>query len=820
VNSDLYTLASFMETDDGELLSKAASFYQYVEDFRSKGYVTYRRIATTGMDARVKILDPESGGEREFVMLGSNNYLGLATHPRVIEAAVEATRRFGTGVSGAPLLNGTTTLHRELEERLAAFKRCEDAIVFPTGYSANFGAIGALVRKGDVVAADRLCHASIFDGCRVADGTYFPFRHNSAEHLDVVLREKAATGGGKLVAVEGVYSMDGDLSPLPEIVEVAGRHGAAILVDEAHATGVTGRTGRGTIEHFSLEGKVDVVMGTLSKALGSLGGFICARKEVVNYLRYYARPYFFSASPPPAQMAAAIEALKLVDEESWRIEQLWENIAYLKEKLRNLGFDCLDSRSAIIPLMIGNELLCRKMGKRLHELGILREPGPLPGGPEEQDAHPPERHGDAHPRRPRPRHRGARAQRARARDPLMHAGAFAIARMARPRESPPPPSPLDARAAAGMQGVAPGAWDALVPPGRGTMRHAFLSACEAIELAAFEFRPLVARGPDGAIAAHAPAYRYDLDYGLFATGLAARLLGATRSLLPRFLLMRVFELGCPVALCEPFGFAPGTDEREAAGKLAELALVEAGRGGTDLVIVHDFEAGHATGATRALADLGFQPIPLLPNFVLDLDRRRFESFDRYLAAMRSPYRRRARLRLARAAGLRPEVLASFAPLAPELARLFRSIYDRAEEDKREVLPAPFFRAIDGLPGVRVLALRRGDGSIASFALLLEDGPVLRFMYSGFEERAAREEGAYFRLLYEIVRYGIERGFARVNLGWTTAEPKLDLGARIVPLEAWIHHRRRARQRTLAWAMRSVLCPPAPRARRVFREADS
>jgi len=382
VNSDLYTLASFVASAGGDLLAKAAPFEACIADARAKGYHTYRRVATAGMDHRVPIVDPETQREREFIMLGSNNYLGLANHPKVIEAAVEATRRFGTGMGGPPLLNGTTTLHRRLEERLAAFKRCEDAIVFPTGYAANLGAIAALVRKGDVVVADRLAHASIFDGCRLSDGAMHAFRHNSAAHLDLILRNKAAAApGGRLVAVEGVYSMDGDVPPLPDILAVATRHGAALLVDEAHATGVMGRTGRGTVEHYGLEGRVDLIMGTLSKTLASVGGFICGRKDVVTYLRYYARSYFFSASPPPATMAAALAALDLVDQEPWRIERLRENIAYLKAQLRALGFDCLDSRSAILPIMIGDEMTCRKIGRRLHELGIFVNPVAYPAVP-------------------------------------------------------------------------------------------------------------------------------------------------------------------------------------------------------------------------------------------------------------------------------------------------------------------------------------------------------------------------------------------------------------------------------------------------------
>lgn len=387
-----------------------------------------------------------------------------------------------------------------------------------------------------------------------------------------------------------------------------------------------------------------------------------------------------------------------------------------------------------------------------------------------------------------------------------------------PGTTAPPLTSLEARSCAGISAVAAADWDALVRPGAGPLRHAFLEAATRIELAAFEFRPLVvsAAGGGGGLAAHAPAYRYDLDCGLFATGRAARVLASVRSVWRRFLVLRVFELGCPVALCEPFSVAPGVDPVAAVDALARAAIDQAGRAGAELVIAHDFESGEPGIAPAVLARLGFEPVPILPNFIVDLDGR-FETFEAYLAAMRSPYRRRARLRLEQAAALRPEVSSSLGDAAPELARLWRSTYDRASEDRREILPEAFFRAIDGLPYVRVITLRRPDGSIASFALLHEDGETLRFLYSGFLVEA-QEEGAYFRLLYEIIRVAIEGRFARVNLGWTTAGPKLDLGARIVPLEAWIRHRRRARQRALAWAMRDLLRSPAPAPRRVFREA--
>lgn len=381
MNSDLYTLASFIDSVDGDVFAKALPFQQYHDDYQAKGYLTYRRIATTGPDTTVRVYDPEAGREREFVMFGSNNYLGLATHPKVIEAAVEATRRYGAGSGGASLLCGTSRLHRELEERIAAFEGFEDALVFPSGYAANLGAIAALARKGETILFDKLVHASMIDGVRLSEADAHAFRHNGVAHLETLLTQRVRGPGGKLIVVDGVYSMDGDIPPLPQIVELAKRHGARVLVDEAHATGVMGPTGRGTVEHFGLGGKVDLVMGTFSKALGSQGGFLASSREVVNYLRYYSRAYFFSTSPPPAQAAAALAALELIDAERWRLERLWDNVSFLRGKLRDLGFDCLESRSAIVPVVTADELATRRIGKRLHELGVYANPILYPAVP-------------------------------------------------------------------------------------------------------------------------------------------------------------------------------------------------------------------------------------------------------------------------------------------------------------------------------------------------------------------------------------------------------------------------------------------------------
>jgi glycine C-acetyltransferase len=255
--------------------------------------------------------------------------------------------------------------------------------VFSTGYSANVGAISGLIRTGDVVLIDRLDHASIIDGCRLAGGNFRTFKHNDMKSLEMQLKKCESAFKGKLIVVDGVFSMDGNLTNLPEIVKLAGRYGARVMVDEAHGTGVLGEHGGGTTDHFDLQGKVDLVMGTFSKALASTGGFVASTKEVVNYLRYYARSYSFSAAPTPAIIASVLAGLDVIKEEPELRRKLWDNVHYMHDNLKALGFDVYPSRpeSAIMIITIGDEVKLRKMSKEVHEAGIYVNPVPFPAVP-------------------------------------------------------------------------------------------------------------------------------------------------------------------------------------------------------------------------------------------------------------------------------------------------------------------------------------------------------------------------------------------------------------------------------------------------------
>ena len=378
-------LGSFIELPDRDIFAKTKPFYDFMESLAAQRHHHWHRILSSPSEAHVRIIDRYTNQEHEMINLASNNYLGLTTHPRVVEAGCEVYRKLGAGAGSVPLLGGTMTYHRDLEQKLAATKGCEDAIIFTSGYASNVGCISGLVRKTDVALNDRLNHASLIDGCRLSGATFRTFHHNDPNSLERVLASCDKEFLGKLVIVDSVYSMDGDIARLPEFLPIVRKYGARLMIDEAHATGVLGAHGRGTPEHYSLEGQIDIVAGTLSKALGGVGGFIASTREVVHYLRFYARSYMFSTALPPATAASLIAALDVIAEEPELRERLWHHIHFITDNLRRLGFDLGQAETAIIPIIIGDQEKLKKMSREVHEAGIFINPIYYPAVPKKQD---------------------------------------------------------------------------------------------------------------------------------------------------------------------------------------------------------------------------------------------------------------------------------------------------------------------------------------------------------------------------------------------------------------------------------------------------
>ncbi|MCK6578241.1 MAG: aminotransferase class I/II-fold pyridoxal phosphate-dependent enzyme [Anaerolineae bacterium] len=316
---------------------------------------------------------------KEVVMIGSNNYLGLTTDPRVRQAAKDAIDRYGTSVTGSRFLNGTLQLHLELDKRLAKFVGKEAALVFSTGYQTNVGTITAVVQKGDYVIVDKDDHASIVDGCMMCRGEMKRFRHSDLGSLEDVLK-RLPEDAGKLVVVDGVYSMGGDIAPLPEIVAICKRYGARIMVDDAHGIGVTGG-GRGTAHHFGMTDDVDLIMGTFSKSFASIGGFIAGSADVIHFIQHHARSLIFSAALPAPQAAAALAALDIMETEPQHVERMWENAEYMRAGLKRLGYNTGKSNTPIIPIIIGEDFRTVMAWHALIEEGVYTNPVVPPGVP-------------------------------------------------------------------------------------------------------------------------------------------------------------------------------------------------------------------------------------------------------------------------------------------------------------------------------------------------------------------------------------------------------------------------------------------------------
>lgn len=320
---------------------------------------------------------------RRVIMTGSNNYLGLSTDARVKEAALEATRKYGTTCSGSRYLNGTLTLHVELEEKLARFMNKEAALVFSTGFQTNQGAIAPLMGKDDTIFCDRENHASIFDACRISFAAAKKFRHNDMENLEEIL-ESDDTRGGRMIIVDGIFSMSGDVSNLPEIVRLKKKYDTKLMIDDAHGVGVLGEHGRGTAEHFGVEDDADLIMGTFSKSFASLGGFVVAEADVIHYIKHHSRALIFSASIPPANAAAVLATLDIMQDEPERRENLVANARKMREGFRNLGFRVPDGITPVIPVFIGETDKTFLFCKSLLESGVFATPIIPPAVPEDQ----------------------------------------------------------------------------------------------------------------------------------------------------------------------------------------------------------------------------------------------------------------------------------------------------------------------------------------------------------------------------------------------------------------------------------------------------
>jgi glycine C-acetyltransferase len=338
-------------------------------------------LKAKGTHFRLRVLEDEQApvctfDGKQVINLASNNYLGLTTHPKLREAALAATRKYGVGSGAVRTIAGTMSLHMELEEKIARFKGTEACVVFQSGFTANAGTVSAILGKEDFIISDELNHASIIDGARLSRAKILVFRHKDVAHAEEQLASVKDQPGHKLVITDGVFSMDGDIGPLPGLCDVAEKYGAIMMVDDAHASGVLGRNGRGTVDHFNVHGRVDVQVGTLSKAIGALGGYVCGTRDLIDFLYHRGRPFLFSTSHPPSVAATCIAAFDVLQNEPELIDRLWDNTKYWKKELGGLGFNTGGqntpaSETPITPIIVGDGRLTMDFSRELFQEGVL-----------------------------------------------------------------------------------------------------------------------------------------------------------------------------------------------------------------------------------------------------------------------------------------------------------------------------------------------------------------------------------------------------------------------------------------------------------------
>jgi 8-amino-7-oxononanoate synthase len=379
---DSRSMKDFVEQRDPDLFAKTRSFGAYLRRREDEQLYWYGMPLHSRCENRAVIFDELAGRKREFLMFASNNYLGLANHPKVVEAVCDATRTYGATHTGSRFIGGTNVLHKELERRLAAFKQRPACVVYPGGYSANLGSISALVKSYDTLVVDKFNHMSIVDGARLSGASRKIYQHNDMADLERVLQRSAERAtGGTLIVADGVFSMHGDICDLPGIVRLARTYGARVMIDDAHATGVLGVRGSGTTEHFGLKGEVDLELGTMSKTLAGMGGFVVGDEEVIEYLRFYSNSYVFAANIPAGVAAGLIASIDVMEAEPERVKRLWTNIGALRGGLLEAGFDLEKSESAILPIRIGDERKAMEMGRAVRARGLFCQTVVFPGVP-------------------------------------------------------------------------------------------------------------------------------------------------------------------------------------------------------------------------------------------------------------------------------------------------------------------------------------------------------------------------------------------------------------------------------------------------------
>lgn len=781
-------------------IEAARRLFEAIAQRQAEDIYSYQQVFAAASGPRV-----EHAG-RSYVMLSAYDYLGLIGHPALDAASIVAIRRYGTATGGVRLLNGTAEVHRELEAALAESFGCESALGFGSGYVANLGVIAALLGPRDLVLADAYVHRSVIDGCRMAAVPVRRFRHNDPQALDDLLRSSAGVKR-RLVVVEGVYSMDGDLCPLPDILSVARRHGAWLMIDEAHSLGAVGPMGRGAIAHFGVDpAQIDVITGSLNKAIPAGGGFVAGRRTLIAYLQHSTGPFVFSGAVPPACAAAATAALAVMRNDAERHARLRRNAERVRTGLAALGFDVGRSTSALIPVITGSDEGAFRLARRLHELGVIAAPVVAPAVP-------------------------AGASRLRLCATAAHSesdleaalAAFAVVskesawrksasahlRIARPTET---------LAYESIDEVAPDLWDSLVPDGDLLATHRFVDTCDGAGIDSARLRHVLVY-ESGRLAGVASLCRLEVPLDILSTGLTRLVISWLRRLHPNVLRVPIVFCGLPVSFGSScLRFAPDADRVATMERVLAAMEAFAAETDSDVLCLKEFDTRTQAELAGPLQAAGFVSAPSLPGCRIALP---WQTMHQYRESLRAGYRRQLNLdrRAAVAANLRQSFSDGIAPSVDEAYRLYAQVIRRAQF-KLEELPPGFFQALSTKCGgdLRSVIVER-DGDTLANAILFGRAPTCYFLLDGLDYARLGHGHVYQNLVAGVLEAAIAGGASALELGQTSYPMKTRIGGIATPRFLWLKHRRPLPHRLLALAAHRLFSPTRVPPRRVFRMPD-
>lgn len=778
-------------------IEAARDLFEAVAQRQAEDIYTYQQVFAGASGPRVV----HAG--RSCVMLSAYDYLGLIGHAALNAASIVAIRRYGTATGGVRLLTGSAEVHRQLEAALAESFGTESALTFSSGYVANIGVIAALFGPRDLVIGDAYVHRSIIDGCRMAAVPLRRFRHNDPEALDRLLR---ATSGIKrrLVVVEGVYSMDGDLCPLPEILAVARRHGAWLMIDEAHSLGVVGAMGRGAVAHFGVDpAQIDVITGSLNKAIPAGGGFVAGRRTLTAYLQHSTGPFVFSGAVPPACAAAATAALNVMRSDAERHARLRRNAERLRTGLAALGFDVGRSACALIPVITASDEGAFRLARRLLELGVIAAPVVAPAVP---------------PGAARLRLCATAAHDESDLDAALAAFAV-VSKESAWRAAVPMRLRLARRTETltyeSISQIAPPLWDSLVPAGDLLATHRFVHACESAAMDGARLRHVLVY-ESGRLAGAASLFRLEVPLDILSAGMTRLAISWLRRLQPGALRVSIVFCGLPVSFGSScLRLAPDADRPATVARVLAAMEAFAAETDSDVLCVKEFDARAQAELGAALQAAGFASAPSLPGCRMALP---WQSMPQYRDSLRAGYRRQLDLdrRAAVAAGLRRSLSDGLAPGVDEAHRLYAQVIRRAQF-KLEELPHAFFQALSNKcgPDLRSVVIEH-DGCTVANAILLGRAPTCYFLLAGLDYARLGRGHVYQNLVAAVLEAAIAGRASTLELGQTSYAMKTRLGAVATPRFVWLKHRRPLHHLLLALASRRLFSATRVPARRVFR----